>query len=127
MRSDKSICGKKTDFAFARKLSRIFPIISLIFAKMRKTKIFVITLCAVMGTHSFIRYFVTVTVTLLVTAVTNKFLFSSACNEVTETIEDLKSYKQCNRFILAYLIKKKRCNRYNLCLSIKKITKNCFF
>jgi hypothetical protein len=43
-----------------------------------------------MGTHSFIRYFVTVTVTLLVTAVTNEFLFSSACNEVTEAIGDLK-------------------------------------
>jgi hypothetical protein len=40
----------------------------------------------VMGTHSFIRYFVTVTVTVtsLVTAVTNEFLFSSACNEITE-------------------------------------------
>jgi hypothetical protein len=45
----------------------------------------------VMGTHSFIRYFVTVIVTSLVTAVTNKFLFSSACNEVTETIGDLKN------------------------------------
>jgi hypothetical protein len=45
---------------------------------------------SVMGTHSFIRYFITVTVTLLVTAVTNKFLFSSACNEVTEAIGDLK-------------------------------------
>jgi hypothetical protein len=43
----------------------------------------------VMGTNSFIRYFVTVTVTLLVTAVTNEFLFSSACNEVTEAIGDL--------------------------------------
>jgi hypothetical protein len=48
---------------------------------------------AVMGTHSFIRYFdtVTVTVTSLVTAVTNEFLFSSAFNEVTEAIEDLKN------------------------------------
>jgi hypothetical protein len=46
---------------------------------------------AVMGTHSFIRYFVTVTVTSLVTAVTNEFLFSSACNEVTEAIGDLKN------------------------------------
>jgi hypothetical protein len=45
---------------------------------------------AVLGTHSFIRYFVTVTVTLLVTAVTNEFLFSPACNEVTEAIGDLK-------------------------------------
>jgi hypothetical protein len=45
----------------------------------------------VMGTHSFICFFVTVTVTLLVTAVTNKFLFSSACNEVTEAIGDLKT------------------------------------
>jgi hypothetical protein len=44
-----------------------------------------------MGTHSFIRYFVTVTVTLLVTAVTKEFLFSSACNEVTEAIGDLKN------------------------------------
>jgi hypothetical protein len=44
-----------------------------------------------MGTHTFIRYFVTVTVTSLVTAVTKKFLFSSACNEVTETIGDLKN------------------------------------
>jgi hypothetical protein len=42
-----------------------------------------------MGTHSFIRYFVTVT--SLVTAVTNEFLFSSACNEVTEAIGDLKN------------------------------------
>jgi hypothetical protein len=46
---------------------------------------------AVMGTHSFIRYFVTVTVTSLITAVTNEFLFSSACNEVTEAIGDLKN------------------------------------
>jgi hypothetical protein len=46
---------------------------------------------AVMGTHSFICYFVTVTVTLLVTAVTNEFLFSSACNEVTEAIGDFKN------------------------------------
>jgi hypothetical protein len=46
---------------------------------------------AVMGIHSFIRYFVTVTVTLLVTAVTNKFLFSSACNKVMEAIGDLKN------------------------------------
>jgi hypothetical protein len=45
----------------------------------------------VMGTHLFIRYFVTVTVTSLVTAVTNEFLFSSACNEVTEAIGDLKN------------------------------------
>jgi hypothetical protein len=44
-----------------------------------------------MGTHLFIRYFVTITVTLLVTAITNEFLFSSACNEVTEAIGDLKS------------------------------------
>jgi hypothetical protein len=51
-----------------------------------------VPLRAVMGTHSFICYFVTVTVTLLVTAVTNKFLFSSACNEVTEAIGDLKNY-----------------------------------
>jgi hypothetical protein len=44
-----------------------------------------------MGTHSFIRYFVTVTVTVtsLAIAVTNEFLFSSACNEVTEAIRDL--------------------------------------
>jgi hypothetical protein len=42
-----------------------------------------------MGTHSFIRYFVTVT--SLVTAVTNEFLFSSACNEVAEAIGDLKN------------------------------------
>jgi hypothetical protein len=41
----------------------------------------------VMGTHSFIRLFVT----SLVTAVTNEFLFSSACNEVTEAIGDLKN------------------------------------
>jgi hypothetical protein len=47
------------------------------------------TFSAVMGTHSFIRYFVTVT--SLVMAVTNKFLFSSACNEVTEAIGDLKT------------------------------------
>jgi hypothetical protein len=46
---------------------------------------------AVMGTHSFIRYFVTVTITSLVTAVTNEFLFSSACNKVTEVIGDLKN------------------------------------
>jgi hypothetical protein len=46
---------------------------------------------SVMGTHSFIRYFVTVTVTSLETAVTNEFLFSSACNEVTEAIGDLKN------------------------------------
>jgi hypothetical protein len=46
---------------------------------------------AVMGTHSFICYFVTATVTLLVMAVTNKFLFSSACNEVMEAIGDLKN------------------------------------
>jgi hypothetical protein len=45
----------------------------------------------VMGTHSFIHYFVTVTVTSLLTAVTNEFLFSSACNEVTEAIGDLKN------------------------------------
>jgi hypothetical protein len=52
---------------------------------------------SVMGTHSFIRYFVTVTVTSLVTtvtslvtAVTNEFLFSPACSEVTEAIGDLK-------------------------------------
>jgi hypothetical protein len=45
----------------------------------------------VMGTHLFIRYFVTVTVTSLVTAVTNEFLFSSACNEVTEAIGDFKN------------------------------------
>jgi hypothetical protein len=44
-----------------------------------------------MGTHSFIHYFVTVTVTSLLTAVTNKFLFSSACNEVMEAIGDLKT------------------------------------
>jgi hypothetical protein len=44
---------------------------------------------AVMGTHSFIRYLVTVT--SLVMAVTNEFLFSSACNEVTEAIGDLKN------------------------------------
>jgi hypothetical protein len=43
-----------------------------------------------MGTHSFICYFVTVTVTSLVMAVTNEFLFSSACNKVTEAIGDLK-------------------------------------
>jgi hypothetical protein len=51
-------------------------------------------LSAVMGTHSFIRYFVTVTVTVtsLVMAVTNEFLFSSACNEVTEAIGYLKNY-----------------------------------
>jgi hypothetical protein len=49
------------------------------------------SLYPVMGTHSFIRYFVTVTVTSLVTAVTNEFLFSSACNEVTEAIGDLKN------------------------------------
>jgi hypothetical protein len=48
-------------------------------------------LLAVMGTHSFIRYFVTVTVTSLVAAVTNEFLFSSACNEVTEAIGDFKN------------------------------------
>jgi hypothetical protein len=48
-------------------------------------------LIAVMGTHSFIRYFITVTATLLVTAVTNEFLFSSACNKVTEAIGDLKN------------------------------------
>jgi hypothetical protein len=42
-----------------------------------------------MGTHSFIRYFVTVT--SLVTAITNEFLFSSPCNEVTEAIGDLKN------------------------------------
>jgi hypothetical protein len=46
----------------------------------------------VMGTHSLIRYFLTVTITSLVTAITNEFLFSSACNEVTETIGDLKNY-----------------------------------
>jgi hypothetical protein len=46
---------------------------------------------AVMGTHSFICYFVTVTVTSLVMAITNEFLFSSACNEVTEAIGDLKN------------------------------------
>jgi hypothetical protein len=45
----------------------------------------------VMGTHSFISYFLTVTVTSLVTAITNKFLFSSACDEVTEAIGDLKN------------------------------------
>jgi hypothetical protein len=45
----------------------------------------------VMGTHSFIRYFVAVTVTSLVTAVTNEFLFSSACNEVMEAIGDFKN------------------------------------
>jgi hypothetical protein len=44
-----------------------------------------------MGTHSFIHYFVTVTVTSLVTAVTNEFLFSSASNKVTEAIGDLKT------------------------------------
>jgi hypothetical protein len=49
------------------------------------------TVYTVMGTHSFIRYFVTVTVTSLVMAVTNKFLFSSAFNEVTEAIGDLKN------------------------------------
>jgi hypothetical protein len=43
-----------------------------------------------MGTHSFIRYFVTVTVASLVTAVTNKFLFSSAFNKVTEANGDFK-------------------------------------
>jgi hypothetical protein len=43
-----------------------------------------------MGTHLFIRYFVTGTITSLVTAFTNEFLFSSACNEVTEAIGDLK-------------------------------------
>jgi hypothetical protein len=42
-----------------------------------------------MGTHSFICYFVTVT--LLVTAVANEFLFSSACNEVKEAIGDFKN------------------------------------
>jgi hypothetical protein len=68
---------------------------------------------SVMGTHSFIRYFVTVTVTSLVTAITNKFLFSSACNKVTEAIGDLKNDE--------------RCNRYNLCMSKKQITKNRFF
>jgi hypothetical protein len=41
--------------------------------------------------HSFIRYFVTVSITSLVTAVTNEFLFSSACNEVTGSIGDLKN------------------------------------
>jgi hypothetical protein len=44
-----------------------------------------------MGTHSFIRFFVTVTVTSLVTAVTKEFLFLSACNEETEAIGDLKN------------------------------------
>jgi hypothetical protein len=52
---------------------------------------FIVYQLAVMGTHSFIRYFVTVTVTSLVTAVTNEFLFSSACNEVTEAIGDFKN------------------------------------
>jgi hypothetical protein len=47
---------------------------------------------AVVGTHSFIHYYVTITVTSLVMAVTNEFLFSSACNEVTEAIGDFKNY-----------------------------------
>jgi hypothetical protein len=49
-----------------------------------------ILLGSVMGTHSFIHYFVTVTVTSLVTAITNEFLFSPAYNEVKEAIGDLK-------------------------------------
>jgi hypothetical protein len=49
-------------------------------------------LYTVMGTHSFIRDVVTVTVTSLVKAVTNEFIFSAAaCNEVTEAIGDLKT------------------------------------
>jgi hypothetical protein len=44
-----------------------------------------------MGTNSFNRYFVTVTVTLLVTAITSEFIFSSACNEVKEAIGDFKN------------------------------------
>jgi hypothetical protein len=59
--------------------------------KSHKRSIFIHGLYPVMGTHPFIYYFVTVTVTLLVTAVTNKFLLSSACNEVTEAIGDLKN------------------------------------
>jgi hypothetical protein len=51
-----------------------------------------------MGTHSFIRYIVTVTVTILVTTDTNEHLQQFACNEETEIIQLFKHEERCNRY-----------------------------
>jgi hypothetical protein len=63
-----------------------------------------------MGTHTFIRYFVTVTVTSLVTAVTNEFLFGVLIkkrNDVTVTIYALKKKENNDEPFLLIFSRKK--------------------